>query len=254
MKLGLMVLIFLSFSDFGLAISKPFLSKLLETSDSPCRVSNDFGEPCTTELEFENLIENIVLEFSPDFRSVGWTLSSTSDWSNDQENATYDFISSNEVAIKIYGGLARATNMTLDGLALVACHEIGHFYGFITNTGNPAIWGAEGEADYFSISNCLHRVLRHVSSRSDFLLPSSVTDHCSDQGGDAERCLRACRAAFSVSTWRSRILAQGTVSFLTPDPTIVNETTFELTSAQCGLDTFYLAARAQARPRCWFRE
>ena len=218
----------------------------------PCHITNNFGEPCTTEYEFDDLIDSVITEFSPDFQTSGWKLSSTSEWQNEKEEATYEFVNSSEIAVKIYGGLVRASDITLDAAALVICHEIGHVYGFITGTGSPDTWGAEGEADYFAASSCLDRVLKYTPSKSNFSLPASVIKSCNTRSENPEICLRKNRAAYSGSIMRARVLSEGTVSFLTPDPTIVSTTTHDLTSAQCGLDTFYQASLDLARPKCWF--
>jgi len=107
-----------------------------------------FMKSRTGQLLFNRIIEiaydiykPIAEEFGDDNLSIyGWWENSTV---NANSNRFYE-----KVIVNMYGGLFRRPEITLEGFALVLCHELSHAYG-----GYPYImvWNnisAEGQADY----------------------------------------------------------------------------------------------------------
>ena len=67
--------------------------------------------------------------------------------------------------VTVYGGLARHRAMTVDGLASVICHEIGHHLGGAPKK-REVLWtgwtSVEGQADYYSSSKCFMRYVKNI--------------------------------------------------------------------------------------------
>lgn len=64
--------------------------------------------------------------------------------------------------VNMYGGLARHNEITIDGFALVLCHEIGHHLGGAPKYGGFNTWGTnEGGSDYFATLKCLRRIFQN---------------------------------------------------------------------------------------------
>lgn len=60
-------------------------------------------------------------------------------------------------SINFWGGITRIPGMNDNGLALIACHEVGHLLGGEPRSKIPAfIWASsEGQADYYATAICL---------------------------------------------------------------------------------------------------
>jgi hypothetical protein len=165
------------------------------------------------------------------------------------ENATYQIGPGNLVRLIVYGGLIWANEMNDLGLVIVACHEIGHVYSAVVSKKGIAV---EGEADYFSASECAAKILRKLPASPNPTLPSEVLEQCKSASYlEPDICEKINGGALAVSRLRARIAAKPDPSFLTPDPLIVSQTSDVLT-VQCGLDTLYAASIGRPRPLCWF--
>ena len=111
-------------------------------------------------MDFHLLIDKVEKVFNPVFFKQGKKLKINRYWESPVVNAS-DQLLSDESVINMYGGLARHSKMTTDGLALIICHEIGHHIGgapkyHSRENGN---WGSsEGQADYFATLKCLIRL------------------------------------------------------------------------------------------------
>ena len=61
--------------------------------------------------------------------------------------------------VRVYGGTPRHKTMTLDGLTMIICHELGHHLGGGPRRSELYPWSAaEGQSDYFAGSVCLKRL------------------------------------------------------------------------------------------------
>jgi hypothetical protein len=199
----------------------------------PCTDRNDYGERCLTERQFSETVEQVMMVMKPYFEKHGWALVSATEWANPKENATYGFPSKNTVSLRIFGGVARAKEMSIDALTIVACHEVGHVYGFISKSGLPQN-GFEGEADYIATSFCSQKVWAEFKETkpSPIRLPRAVQAACRRYSRDWEICERINRAGFSTARMIARARQQpDTLSFLKPDPTIVPKTLPDRASA-----------------------
>jgi hypothetical protein len=239
---------------FWLIILISFNAESSVTNESfhkrPCTGFNDYGSKCITQKQFNSIIDNIINEYKEIFKQHGWILGARKRWKSNTESASYEFETSTKVNLVIHGGVAKAMEMTVDALAVVTCHELGHLYALIDRQHIPG----EGGADYFAIlSKCTLKALDNVRQSRKVLLPKEVISSCTrSRIYLSKECERVNRASYSASQTRARVLGHRSVSFLTPDPTVVTETSYDLTSSQCGLDTFLAASLGRFPPRCWF--
>ena len=80
-----------------------------------------------SELEYEEVISKVERIYSPVARENNAVLKLQRQWASPTVNAgTYRDERNKQWLVNLYGGLARHPFMTLDGYALVICHEIGH--------------------------------------------------------------------------------------------------------------------------------
>lgn len=188
--------------------------------------------------------------------------------------------------IAMFGGLARHPLMTVDGFALVACHEIGHHYG-----GYPAKdarWAAaEGQADYYGTSKCLRYVFagennEALMKRRGVELTARLRCNHSfpNDREDAAICMRSAMAGLALAkTLASLSKEPPQVDLKTPEKEVVATTNVSYPSDQCRLDTYFRGALCPepanspmsfqdpnkgacrqrsvfdfaSRPVCWFR-
>ena len=157
--------------------------------------------------------------------------------------------------VTIYGGLARRPELSLDGLGLVLCHEIGHAYGGQPDKRAPLFKvSVEGQADYFGAMNCLARIIDHIPRNFEAATPPSIQKLCAQGSGDSDRCERLLIAGQSVGELLAMIKAQPVPSYDTPDQTVVPSTLASYPKLiQCRLDTYLRGFLGQARPRCWYK-
>lgn len=174
-------------------------------------------------------------------------------------------------SFQMYGALFRRPEITLDGFALVICHELGHHFAGFPFTiegaqGLPQGLAAEGQADYFATQFCLRNHWRNANNAPPYQgpngevvtedkIPKSVTLECQHKWNtiaDQQLCQRIAIAGFSVATlWG--VMARDTGNcesgpmaglckpdFDTPDPTLVRDTFLnDYPSPQCRLDTYF---------------
>jgi hypothetical protein len=159
----------------------------------------------------------------------------------------------------MFGGLARHETITPDGLALVACHEIGHHLGGApkkTDFDGSLAWAAnEGQADYYGTSKCIKRlfekddnlgILRNINVDT-FAVENCKTQYETEQ--DVAICERASMAGMSLaqlfkSIRRSDVFPR----FDTPDKKFIQETFHGHPAPQCRLDTYFAGALCNKDP------
>ena len=104
-----------------------------------------------TEAQWTALFDKYEKIYAPIIESRGGKLILNRLWDDGTVNANASQ-TGNEWTINMFGGLARYPIMTLDGMALVICHETGHHMGGAPKYyDDPAEWATtEGGADYFA--------------------------------------------------------------------------------------------------------
>lgn len=237
-----------------------------------------------THEQYDAVMDRIQAIYGPIVRARGGNLVIKRLWDDATVNASAQRLGSDYV-LNMYGGLARHAAITQDGMALVACHELGHHLGgaprYATND-----WASdEGQADYFANSKCLHRVFLDTKGWK-FSHPVD-DDQVSEKACAAAYrmpwsravCRRSAAAGMSV-TQLFRALRQQDAQphFDTPDQTVVTRTYDGHPDTQCRLDTYFQGSlctqsygkdfdpanptigactRSQGyavgmRPRCWY--
>ncbi len=194
-----------------------------------------------TEDEFNAILDQVEKVYSPIIRAKGGKLQIQRSWTDETVNAYADRDGQGNWIVKMYGGLARHPSVTNDAFSLIACHEVGHHLG-----GAPKYagrWAAtEGQSDYFATLKCLRKVWENDNNSeivSRIAVNSDVKSACENSFTDENSisiCIRSAYAGLSSAT----VFASGkSISFNTPDPSVVNQTDVAHPKAQCRLDTYY---------------
>jgi len=149
--------------------------------------------------------------------------------------------------IFFFGGLARMPEMTVEGAALVLCHELGHGIGGAPTKLNSES-SVEGQADYFATRICLPKVLDKMPKTT--LVPADPLNLCK-----TEICKRIFVGIISEMAVIQFNHPDQASRFDKVDPTIVETINTNPTfypSNQCRLDTLVAGALEKPRPRCWW--
>lgn len=170
-------------------------------------------------------------------------------WTNSTVNANCSRYRG-KVTINMYGGLARRDEVTVEGFALVLCHELGHAYG-----GYPFIYvaekmSAEGQADYYGAEAC-HAL---VMDRMMDTMEGPSTDYMLRSCGSDNICLRGLIGGQSLGNLLSVLSGEEAPSYEKLDETIVTKTELSYPkTVSCRLTTYYYGTLKKPRPTCWFK-
>lgn len=110
-----------------------------------------------SEAQFNQVLDQVQALYGPIIAARGGRLVINRLWSDSTVNASAERNGGQRI-INMYGGLARHDAITQDGLALVACHELGHHLGGAPKFGifERLDWASnEGQSDYFANLKCL---------------------------------------------------------------------------------------------------
>lgn len=186
--------------------------------------------------------------FGPEIlKENGKSLKFEDAWDESEVNAYCTRDMDDNPVIKVYGGMARHHDLSLDGLYLIFCHELGHYLGgapkaFRGRTSKRSWSSAEGQADYYATSKCLKKVFdderenESVIKREDSKLVEKAMKRCPKND---TTCIRSALASFSVAK------VFHSVRSYEPFPEIdgksskvVRRTVYNHPTSQCRLDTF----------------
>jgi hypothetical protein len=205
-----------------------------------------------SEAQFNAVMDRMQAIYGPIVASHGATLVINRLWTDDTVNASAEEQGGNWI-LNMYGGLARDKTITQDGMALVACHEMGHHLGGAPKYGAGADWAAdEGEADYYANSKCLHRIFADAQSASftrmkitsvsdDAALITAACTKSYKTSGEQALCVRSATAGLSVTALLGSLGGEAPAHIDTPDAGVVAATNDEHPASQCRLDTYYQA-------------
>jgi hypothetical protein len=205
-----------------------------------------------TQGQFNAVLDTLEKLYAPDVAKQGGVLEIRRLWDNGTVNATTTR-QGNKYILNMYGGLARHSATTMDGFALVACHEMGHQLGGAPK--KSGTWASnEGQADYYANLKCLRRVFSYSES-SEFsrsTLGDEVAEKgCAQQFPDAAGRASCIRSAIAGKSLAGLLMAlhNETVEprFDTPDPAVVGSMFDSHPATQCRLDT-YLQGSLCAQP------
>ena len=243
-------------SDGAIVIAEGNLGNLPESAypENDLDLEDDLlGFTAVTEAEFDATINRISFLFTPLFYFHGGELVITGDWSSPVVNA-YASRSGDEWRVMMHGGLARRPEITPDGFALVACHEIAHHLGGYPFYSGALEWGAaEGQSDWYAAQACGRWLwIDEVDENAEFraTVDPVLRDGCDGAWADVDDqnlCYRIGMAGKSHADL-SAYLEGTTISFSTPDPNEVTTTLISHPHAQCRLDTVVAAACCTVEP------
>lgn len=209
-------------------------------------VTANFGE-----AEFNAAIDRVAAYYAPIVTAHGGNLKMMKLWTNSTVNAEADR-TGNDWLVKMYGGLARREEVTLDGFAVVVCHELGHHLGgFPFYRGDWA--GSEGQADYFATQSCVKNLwgkdyeenARHRATVDP--LAKEKCDAASTDTGVQNLCYRVADAGLSLARLLAALGSDTPPSFGTPDTSVVSRTRETHPRGQCRLDTYFQGVLCGAR-------
>lgn len=244
------------------------------------------AEGGVNETQFNEVIDHFLEVYRPESERSGLSLAVQRRWESEVVNATAR-LDGKKILITVYGGLARAPELTVDGLALVLCHEAGHFLGGAPKVDPQASAGSSfyGQAEYYTTLKCLRRVFAGDDNEEvvgKLTVEPVVARRCARQfsrRADELICVRSSVAALSTAHAISLIAKTETrPSLLTPDRSEVEKTIRTAPGLQCRLDTWFAGALCAvdvnvsvsdqdeskgtcnevddlfgARPRCWYK-
>ncbi len=174
-------------------------------------------------------------------------------WTDPTVNAYAEQNTPGVDTIHMFGGLARHPEVTVDAMALVACHELGHHLGGAPRKSDPTTgvlsWAAnEGQADYWGTMKCLRHYFDgddNVAAVKSLNIPADVVNKCQlvyKNADEIASCERTAMAGYALGKLLNALSKDAPVSFTTPDRSVVKVTFNEHPGSQCRLDTFYQAS------------
>lgn len=197
-----------------------------------------------TEEDFDLAMDAAIEIYTPIFRSIGLNLTIEGDYRDETVNA-YCSRNGDDVTVKMFGGLAKQPLMTLEGFALVICHELGHAVG-----GRPLYsdndWAAvEGQSDYFATAACARKMFDPSSPINYRVLelmrrknPKQPTNCAAFKGIDKEVCEMSMSGGLSLGSVLADLNDEVTPRYETPSKVVVSKTMEKHPPAQCRLDSY----------------
>ena len=202
-----------------------------------------------TENDFNQVIDRLETLYRNDFSRKGANLKIIRYWKGETVNAYASRdLEKNDWIITLYGGLARHPQITLDGFALVICHELGHHIGGapkkIDDMGDTVWPSNEGQSDYFATLKCLRRLYENDPNETivaEMSIPPFLKSKCNSTFANANQraiCKRSAMAGLSAGQLFMALSKEPKIEFTTPDKKIVEQTYHKHPNAQCRLDTY----------------
>lgn len=199
------------------------------------------------ETQFNRVLDTVQRLYAPEVAARGGVLQINRLWTNETVNASAQQ-TGNKYILNMYGGLARHAAITMDGFALVVCHELGHHLGGAPQKagwyGNT--WASnEGQSDYYANLKCLRRVFADPGASAftratdDNEVAVKACEAAFANPDDQDICIRNTKAGKSVAAL-FMALHNETVAprFDTPDPKVVTAMFDSHPATQCRLDTY----------------
>lgn len=258
--------------------------------------NNDLLIPTSSENTMAKNAESTVITevitdiYQPIFIKDNKKLTINFNWKDPAVNAYATRDDQNNPVINVTGGMLGYELLTKDGLALILCHELGHFLGGepkkLRGRSSKKSWSsAEGQADYFATASCIKKVFKELP---DFIETEEVKKATDNKKSQKLRliqestkicktpmCKRIALASHNVAkVYASLDWFSGELSLINKDEYTVYETIYSHPNPQCRLDTMIAALRCpnseeivfkngdliqsacenteHRRPRCWF--
>lgn len=197
------------------------------------------------EAQFNEVLNTVERLYAPTVAAEGAVLVINRKWTDGTVNASA-YQSGNKYYLNMYGGLARHETITMDGFALVVCHELGHHLGGAPKLTGWSGWASnEGQSDYYANLKCLRRVFSDASSLTFTKLSEGdevAYKSCEAAFSDPDEraiCVRASMAGKSVAYLFKALRNEPvTPRFDTPDTNVVTAMMTKHPPTQCRMDTY----------------
>lgn len=220
-------------------------------------LADKFSGGGLTEEQFNGVIDRFERLYSSEFSKAGGTLKVIRGWDDATVNASANR-QGGTWNVKMFGGLARHPATTLEGFALVLCHEAGHHIGGAPkyNGSFGRAWATnEGGADYFATLKCLRRLFAEDDNAtiiSNASIDTLAKERCAKEflnRTDQLLCMRGSLASNSAALVLMDIRKEkAPPGFGTPDPKVVTSTFDGHPATQCRMDTYFAGATCHMDP------
>lgn len=173
---------------------------------------------------------------------------SLSNFDFDLVHASYVAYGNNHHVINIFGGVIDLPQMSIDGLATVICHEIGHGLGGAPYDHEGS--SVEGQCDYYATSICLQKIFETYESTYRPLTDQEASICHGDQ-----MCLRVMAAIRDGSMQIFNHNLKVNLSILDVDDSVVQEINKDeryYPSPECRMMTMRNGVLGLPRPSCWY--
>lgn len=199
-----------------------------------------------TEERFNEIASRVENFYAPIVKAKKSVLVFSKNWADATVNASAIRFGGTAWFVNLYGGLARHPLVTDDGFMLVICHEMGHHLGGAPTVGGiNGFWAAvEGQADYFATMKCMKNLLKgddNISITAEMDIDPFLKKTCLEKNSNQNEialCERIGMASISVGKLLSSLKDNASISFETPDKSVVKKTDKTHPKAQCRLDTY----------------
>jgi hypothetical protein len=243
---------------------------------------NDFDLKSVDEARNDAMstVTEIKSIYTPIFKQQGKHLEIEIEWDEMNINAYATRDMADNPIIRVTGGMLRNEIITKDGIALVLCHELGHFLGGapkqLRGRSQKKSWSsAEGQADYYATAVCMKKYFKKYPAdisthKSGTQINTEINKICNN-----EICKRISYASLNIAQIYKKIDYYGNdLSLTNRDQTEVYQTIYRHPNPQCRLDTMInglqcpnsekinfnssdprqstCKTKTYKRPRCWF--
>ena len=201
------------------------------------------------EKIFHASIARVSSVYEPIVKKMGGNLLMNNRWVDERVNAIAQQ-SGQYWIISIFGGIARHRFITVDGLMMIVCHELGHHLGGAPNQSEQGLpWSSnEGQADYFASLKCMRKVLSkddNVGIVAKMQIDPTASIKCKSvykSATEVALCQRIAMAGKSLAMFLGDLKGSSSINFKIPDSSVVKKTFNEHPKAQCRLDTYMAGA------------
>ncbi len=200
-----------------------------------------------SEAEYNQVLDEVDATFGSEVANHGGKLMiGRRQWDKPEVNA-HAFRKGHRWHIEVDGGTARFPSMTMDGLRLVVCHELGHHLGGYPQYDDNTKMSIEGQADYYATLKCMRKLFSgddNVAAVSRMTVHPLVREKCEMQfTTDQTRalCIRNAMASEVLAIVLHESTHEHTLkpSFETPVARVVSSIFEGHSNSQCRLDTFF---------------
>jgi hypothetical protein len=200
-----------------------------------------------TQQQFDAVLNRVENLYKADIARLGGTLKINHLWTDATVNASATR-QGNVWVLNMYGGLARHPATSEEGMALVACHEMGHHMGGAPKiSGWFSTWATnEGGADYYAGLKCLRRYFAQDDNKAalaSVTLDPGVVETCTKQfstEADQLICERISLSGDSVAYLFQALRNEANPpKYTTPDKSVVTKMNDDHPATQCRMDTYF---------------